>query len=226
VNATLPATVSETPGAGIIKSGAATLTMSGASTYDGPTNINAGTLLVTNTTGSGTGTGAVIVNNSGTLGGTGAIAGATTINGGGRITGGTVGTTGALTLQSSVTFTGASGSSLATYLVDLSGSASDRLNITGALNLNGAFDQISFSGTPDGTTTYVLATYGSVSGTFDFGSAPAGYTLSYGSGELDLVPIPEPSTWVAAALSVFLFGCTQRKRLLRLQTLKSEKLKR
>ena len=39
--------------------GAGRLAFSGANTYSGPTTINAGTLLVTNTTGSGTGSGGV-----------------------------------------------------------------------------------------------------------------------------------------------------------------------
>ncbi len=48
---------------GIVKAGAATLTLAGASTYTGPTAVNAGTLLATNTTGSATGTGAVTLTN-------------------------------------------------------------------------------------------------------------------------------------------------------------------
>ena len=48
------------------KDGGGTLTLSGANTYTGGTAVNGGTLLVNNALGSGTGTGAVTVTNSGT----------------------------------------------------------------------------------------------------------------------------------------------------------------
>jgi autotransporter-associated beta strand protein len=204
VNATLPTVVSETPGAGILKSGAATLTMTGASSYDGATTINAGTLLANNGSGSATGTAAVSVNNSGTLGGTGTISGAIIINSGGRITGADAGSIGALTLQSNVTFSGASGN-LATYFVDIGVGAnnSDRLTVGGSLSLTDSFDQILFNGTPDGTSNYILATAtGGITGTFDSGTAPAGYQFVYGANEIDLVAVPEPSTWVGGFLAV------------------------
>ena len=56
----------------IVKTGTRKLTFSGANTYSGGTIINAGTLLVTN--GRGTGTGPVQIN-AGKLGGTGRISG-------------------------------------------------------------------------------------------------------------------------------------------------------
>src|SRR5439155_13752787 len=58
-------------GGSLTKIGKGKLTLSNANTYTGGTTITKGTLLVTNKTGSGTGTGAVQVN--GTLGGTGKI---------------------------------------------------------------------------------------------------------------------------------------------------------
>jgi autotransporter-associated beta strand protein len=60
------------------KVGTGIFTLSGANTYRGGTTVTKGTLLVTNTTGSGTGTGPVSVN-SGALGGSGTIAGAVTV---------------------------------------------------------------------------------------------------------------------------------------------------
>jgi autotransporter-associated beta strand protein len=60
------------------KVGSGTLTLTGPSAYDGGTTVSDGLLFVDNTTGSGTGTGAVSVN-SGTLGGSGIIAGAVTV---------------------------------------------------------------------------------------------------------------------------------------------------
>jgi len=65
----------------ISKIGTGTLTLTGANTYTGGTTITSGILLVSNTTGSGTGAGAVSVN-AGTLGGSGIIAGTVTVGAG------------------------------------------------------------------------------------------------------------------------------------------------
>ncbi|MDQ3197756.1 MAG: autotransporter-associated beta strand repeat-containing protein [Verrucomicrobiota bacterium] len=59
----------------LIKVGAGTLTLSGASTYGGGTTVSEGSLIVSNSSGSATGTGSVQVD-AGTLGGGGSIAGA------------------------------------------------------------------------------------------------------------------------------------------------------
>lgn len=57
----------------VVKSGSGTLTLTGGNTYTGATTVNAGTLLVNNTTGSGVGTGPLEVIAGATLGGTGFI---------------------------------------------------------------------------------------------------------------------------------------------------------
>jgi autotransporter-associated beta strand protein len=62
----------------ITKIGTGTLTLEGASTYDGGTTVSDGVLKVNNATGSATGTGPVQVD-AGTLGGKGIIAGAVTV---------------------------------------------------------------------------------------------------------------------------------------------------
>jgi autotransporter-associated beta strand protein len=62
----------------ITKVGSGILTLTGVSTYEGGTTITSGILLVSNVSGSGTGTGAVSVN-AGTFGGSGIIAGAVTV---------------------------------------------------------------------------------------------------------------------------------------------------
>jgi autotransporter-associated beta strand protein len=79
-NGTIAGTI--TTGTGTLtKDGLGTWTLSGANTYSGGTSVTDGTLLVSNTSGSGTGTGAVDVGAGAILGGTGTIAGSTTIAG-------------------------------------------------------------------------------------------------------------------------------------------------
>jgi autotransporter-associated beta strand protein len=82
VNALLCSTGAST----LVKSGAGTLVVGSANTYSGPNYVMQGTLLVNNTTGSGTGTGPVSVQSGATLGGTGTIGGDTTIAHWGKLT--------------------------------------------------------------------------------------------------------------------------------------------
>jgi hypothetical protein len=109
---------------------------------------------------------------------------------------------------------------LGTYLVDIGGLTSDKLAITGALDLSSAFDQISFNTLSTLTgASYTLATYSGVTSTFDtITNLPTGYTLVYNVNgtELDLVAaVPEPSTWVGGALVAASLLATQRKRFVR-----------
>ncbi len=73
--------ISETTGGGlsVTKSGEGIVNLTADNIYTGPTAVNAGTLLVNNSTGSGTGAGDVTVNAGATLGGSGHIAGSVTI---------------------------------------------------------------------------------------------------------------------------------------------------
>ncbi len=68
----------------ITKADAGTLTLEADNTYEGTTNVNAGTLLVNNASGSGLGLGNAVVA-GGTLGGTGSFTGAVTVNSGGTL---------------------------------------------------------------------------------------------------------------------------------------------
>lgn len=209
------------PGGAVTKLGTGTMELTGANTYGGNTNVNAGTLLANNTSGSATGSGGVMVNSGGTLGGIGAIntnsvmSNNVNINGGGTITGATNGTVGALTLTTTSVIFGGSAGNLSTYLVDLTAGSSDRLAITGNLDLSSAFDQITFQGTT-GAASYQLITYsGLLSGSFDtVSSLPTGYALSYSTpGEIDLVAVPETSTWVMGVLALSALLFSQRRRL-------------
>ena len=174
--------------------------------------MNGGTLLANNTTASATGTGAVTVNNTGTLAGTGGInAGANniTINSSGNITGGTDGTVGTLTLTSNtVTISG-------TYLTDINGGTADRITLIGNLTLSSGstidFNEISAAS----AGSYTLLSYtGTLTGTFtNVLDLPSGYTVQYNTGEIDLVAVPETSTWITGALALAAIGFTQRRRL-------------
>lgn len=133
---------SELTGAGgVEKTDAGTLVLTGDNTYTGGTVVSGGTLLVDNTTGSATGTGAVAVNASGVLGGTGVVTGPVAINSGGRIAGldGQLLTTGALTLNTG-SFTDVTlGAPTTTALFQVNGA----LTLGGTLNVidGGGFGQ-------------------------------------------------------------------------------------
>jgi autotransporter-associated beta strand protein len=219
-------------GNGISFQGGGTLTLSGANTYTGNTSVTAGTLLVSNPSGSGTGTGNVTVNGSGTtLGGTGTISGTVTLGNttpgailnagpsGADGTSASVGTlhTGALTL------TGAN-----TFHVDAFGTAANQwdqvvvsglaaLGTTSQLQLNIATAGLNFIA----NTTYILIDATTISGSFSNATEGSvvtvngyNFTAHYDAagGNFDLIAIPEPSTWVAAALAMLVIGFTRGRK--------------
>ncbi len=118
-----------TNSAAIIKAGAGTLVLSGDnSARTNNTTVNAGTLLVNNTIGTGTGSGDVTVNSGGRLGGTGSIAGTVTVNAGGTLAPGNG--LGTLMINSSLVLAG-------NLAVDVNQSASpsnDLASVSGTIN--------------------------------------------------------------------------------------------
>jgi autotransporter-associated beta strand protein len=108
-----------------------TTILTAANTYSGGTTVADGTLLVNNTTGSATGTGAVYVYTNGVLGGTGTIAGAVIVTNGGVLSAGA--SVGVLTLQNGLDL-----SQGGTNLWELAA------NTTGGDGVN--FDQLSLTG--------------------------------------------------------------------------------
>ena len=83
------------PASGIVtKVGGGTLSLTNAAgnTYVGGTSIAAGTVYISNTTGSGTGGGGVTVSSVGTFGGTGSASGAVLVRGGGTLLAGNAST--------------------------------------------------------------------------------------------------------------------------------------
>ncbi|MGM4919640.1 autotransporter outer membrane beta-barrel domain-containing protein [Tardiphaga sp. 813_E8_N1_3] len=128
--------------------------LTGTSSFAGPIAVNGGTLSVN---GDITSAGGLTVNPGGTLGGNG-IVGNTLINGGTLAPGNSIGT---LTVSGSLTMTAAS-----TYLVQISGAASDKTNITGVAMIGGkvTVDPLRPLGV---TTTYTILNAGTLTGTFD-----------------------------------------------------------
>lgn len=112
------------------KTGAGVVTLTGSNTYHGDTTIYEGTLLVNNTSGSGTGYGNVIVNDGTTLGGTGTIA-----------PGADLGSNGLLVNSGGTLMVGAPGSTAASQLhVNLNSTGSTPPSISGGL-IYGVGDQ-------------------------------------------------------------------------------------
>ena len=136
----------------LTKSTTNTAALSGTNAYTGGTVINAGTLQINNTGGSGTGTGAVTVNSSGTLAGTGLISGNVVVNSGGNISGGSA--LGKLRVQNGANLSSGGTDVWNLYALkdDITGVAGtdfDQLQVTGGnLVLNGSSQiSIQFAGT-------------------------------------------------------------------------------
>ena len=168
----------------ITKSGGGVVELTNANTYNGTTIVEAGTLLVNNTSGSGTGSGNVTVLSGGTLGGNGSFSGALSVQSGGIVAPGA--STGNLTVNNSATIAGS-------YACELDGAGSDLLVVNGDLDLTGASLSVSELSTPTGGP-YLIATYtGELTGTF--ASVTSGYVPNYdtpGEIRLEIDDTPPP----------------------------------
>jgi autotransporter-associated beta strand protein len=167
----------------VSKVGAGTLSLSGNSTYTGGTTVNAGTLAVNNPTGSGTGSGAVTVNNGATLAGAGTIGGAVTIAAGGILAPGAA-SPGTLTINGDLSLDDAS-----TLQFQL-GATSDRISVVGDLTLGGTLNLSNAGGFGPGT--YTLFNYGGALnlGTLVIGTTPANFTCTIDTsvpGQVNLI---------------------------------------
>ena len=195
---------------GLIKTGPGTLRLSGANTYTGGTTVSAGGLFVSNTTGSGVGTGALTIESGASLYGTGTIGGATTI-----LLGGALGSGGSGNAGGNLTFTnGLTLNNGAVFNFQL-GTTSDKYTLTGG-TLTGASTLGSLTinltaGAGFGAGVYTLFDFSSGSVTtssfdvsdFAFGTTISGFSYSLASTgnllQLTASAIPEPSTYAAIA---------------------------
>ncbi|MGD0649969.1 MAG: autotransporter-associated beta strand repeat-containing protein [Verrucomicrobiia bacterium] len=156
-----------TPDGGLTKLGVGTLTLTGTNDYTGGTTVSNGMLLVNNTAGSGTGTGAVTVVSGATLGGSGTIRGPVTIASGGALApGASVGT---LTISNNLVV---NNGAVLQYAL---GSTSDLTIVSSNLTLGGTLNVSDAGGF--GIGTYTLFTYGKTLtyNGISMGSAPSGY---------------------------------------------------
>jgi autotransporter-associated beta strand protein len=142
----------------VAQNGSGSTNLTATNTYTGATSVNAGTLFVNGSIASSS---ALTVNAGGTVGGSGALP-KTTINGGTLSPGNSIGT---ISISGSLTFVGAGN-----YIVEVSPSASDKTNVSGAPGtaaLAGALSAVGTGGTYTVGTRYtVLNATGGVSGTF------------------------------------------------------------
>ena len=146
-------------------SGTVLLSRADGNLYDGSTTIHSGLLAVSNTSGSATGSGPVVVASGGALGGTGIIDGP--VSASGSVAPGIAGI-GTLTVGNDVAWTGGP-----SWSFDLgSVSASDQLQISGDfLRSGGSAFSFDFRGTGE-LGTYVLVAW---DGTTDFSASDFSY---------------------------------------------------
>jgi autotransporter-associated beta strand protein len=196
---------------------AGTLNVSGTNTYSGTTFVEGGTLFVKGDNSDATGI--VQVSGAGSvLSGIGTIGGAVNMSGG-TITGGDTTHVGRLTLTQDLNLFGGEGGT-PTYLANLEDDLSDLLAITGTLRL-GTGTTLNIQGIADGTTTYTLATFSSITGVFDnVLNLPQGYEVFYLPNELVLAPIPEPATWVGGTLALGTMALMRARKKLKSKILK------
>lgn len=200
----------------VVKNGTGTQTFGGNSnTYTGGTDINGGRLLVTNTSGSGLGTGNVTVD-GGILGGTGFI----TLNSGNSVTvaagaallgGDGVLASGTLTINNDVTL--ADGSSI---LLTLGAAGTHSSLARAGGNWTFDFDQIFFflGDLEAGTYANIITGLDSDPGVTNWTVANSGWEggmFSYDSGNVSLTLVPEPSVWLLAGVGTLLVLVRRRR---------------
>ena len=167
----------------LTKAGTGRLVLSGPNTYGGDTKVSGGTLLVNNTTGSGTGSGAVTVN-GGTLGGTGIISGVVTNDGGTLSPGASIGT---LTISSALVL---NGGATTTFEVNGSTPTNDVIVLGAAVTYGGVLNIVT-NGTFTAGQTFTLFSGAGGTNASNFaslaGSPGAGLAFTFTNGVLSVL---------------------------------------
>jgi outer membrane autotransporter protein len=171
-----------------VASGNVTLT-GNSSAFSGVTSVSGGSLIVDGTLG-----GSITLSGYGLLGGTGTV-GSTVVGAGATLSPGNNGI-GTLTVDGNLTTQDGS-----TILVESSGSATDRIAVTGTTTLNGGTLSLVGNGLKAFTNYTILSSAGGISGSF--GAIQSNYAfvtpvLDYSSGTIDLT-LARNSTSFAAA---------------------------
>lgn len=241
ISISTPITDGGTPKGITVQGGGIVTLSSGASDYTGTTLVQQGTLHVTNTSGTATGTGPVSVNAGAKLSGTGRIAPTSgTVDSGGTIQPGTDAATGTLTIIRDTQLTGgsskyqwslsAAGTGSSTQITNGEsdpGSNTSRLAVTGTLNFQPAtIDIVGLSLTGFNNLQYyswTVATGTTVQPilaqpTFNTTGLNTGggmFTLSAGVGSVivSFAPAPEPASILFfCGIAAGLTGYVRRKR--------------
>jgi autotransporter-associated beta strand protein len=152
---------------GLTKAGSGTLQLTAANTYGGGTVINGGTLIVSNATGSATGSGPVTVA-SGVLAGPGTISGAVTVNASGIIRGSSA--FGTLTLYAAPVLNGT-----VSARIDANGGSplvSKIVLTSGTLNYGGTLSVLNVGASLTGGETFTVFSAPSYNGSFANATLP------------------------------------------------------
>jgi hypothetical protein len=203
-----------------------TTTLTGASSYAGPTTVNSGALLASNSTGSATGSSAVEIKSGASVGGTGTISGPLTVDSGATLSPG-LGGIGTLALGSTVL------SQNSIFAIDLNpfNGTADRVNVTGTVGLNFSNLVINLLYAPTfGQTFDILGNDGTdlISGFFNQGSNVSAilggqtwnfainYAYNADSGavgnDIRLTAVPVPgAAWLFGTALTALIGLRRRK---------------